>query len=313
MNRVWRRLGVAAGALLLCVLIAGAVLYLRPLAIVDAAVRLRFWSEGVSSKYVEVDGMKLHYLEAKPHDKTVGTPLLLVHGLGARGDDWGQLIPGLAAAGFHVYAPDLPGYGRSDKPDVPYTIAYEEAAVINFARALKLSRADVAGWSMGGWVAMKIAADEPSLVDRLVLYDSAGVYFPYDYDASLFTPTDEAGFDRLLTRLTPKRAHVPSYIARDFLRRSARNGWVIKRSVAAMMSGRDLMEFRLHQIHQPTAVFWGTKDELIPPTAGQKIARGIGSNAAFVPLDGCGHLAPTECIGQALPKTIQFLRGEPGR
>ena len=172
---------------------------------------------------------------------------------------------------------------------------------------MKLSHADVAGWSMGGWVAMKLTADHPELVDKLVLYDSAGVYFPRDYEASLFTPTDAAGLDALMARLTPKKVKLPGFLATDFLRRSKGNEWVLRRSLAAMTSGHDLMEFRLHDIHAPTAVVWGMSDTLIPPSAGKKIARGI-AGAVFLPIEGCGHLAPQECEGQVLPSTVRFLR-----
>ena len=300
----WMRAGLTAMAVMLVVAIS---VVLRPLSYVDAVLRFGLWRAGVESRYVEVNGLRLHYFEAGPAD---GAPLLMVHGLGARGEDFGKLLPELARAGFHVYAPDLPGYGRSERPDVAYTIAYQEAAVKGFLDAVRLGRVDVVGWSMGGWIAMRLTADHPELVHRLVLYDSAGVYFPLEYDSSLFTPTDEAGLDALMKRLTPKQVKLPQFVARDFLRRSAKNAWVMKRSLAAMTSGRDLMEFRLHEIKVPTAVMWGMSDRLIPPSSGQKIARGI-AGAVFVPIDtrdGCGHLAPAECESQVLPATVGFLR-----
>lgn len=284
---------------------------LRPLSFADALLRFGLWRDGVRSRYVTVNGVRLHYFEAVPKDGGRGTPVLLVHGLGARGEDFGKLIPGLAEAGFHVYAPDLPGYGRSDRPDASYTIAYEEAAIKGFLETMRLRRVDVVGWSMGGWVSMRLAADHPEVVNRLVLYDSAGVYFPRDYDESLFTPTDAAGVATLMARLTPRPVSLPKFIQRDFLRRSAENAWVLRRSLAAMTSGRDLMEFRLHEIQAPTAVMWGMNDRLIPPSAGRKIAQGI-PYAVFVPIDrpagGCGHLAPAECEAQVLPPTVKFLR-----
>ena len=308
-----RRWLAAAGVVLGIVVVVIASIALRPLSYADAWLRFSLWRAGTRSRTVEVDGLRIHYFEIAAKSGGAGTPLLLVHGLGARGEDWGRLIPDLAAAGFHVYAPDLPGYGRSERPDVPYTIAYEEAAMRSFLETMKLPHADVAGWSMGGWVSMKLAADHPEVVDRLVLLDSAGVYFPLTYDTSLFTPTDAAGLDTLLNRLTPKRVELPSFVARDFLRRSAMNAWVIKRSVAAMTSGKDLMEFRLHEIKAPTAVLWGMSDELIPPSAGEKMVRGI-PGAVFVPISssdgGCGHLAPAECETQVLPAMVRFLRGD---
>ncbi len=300
-------LGVVLGAVMLVVV----SLVLRPLSYVDALIRVSLWRAGVRSEYVVVNGLRIHYFEAPAKGGGAGTPLLLVHGLGARGEDFGKLIPGLARAGFHVYAPDLPGYGRSERPDVAYTIAYEEAAVKDFLQAMRVSRAEVVGWSMGGWVAMKLTADHPELVDKLVLLDSAGVYFPLEYKPSLFTPTDAAGMDALMERLTPKRVKLPGFVARDFLRRMARNGWVLQRSLVSMTSGRDLMEFRLGEIRRPTAVMWGMSDRLIPPSAGEKMAHGI-PGAVFVPITkpdgGCGHLAPAECEAQVLPATVEFLR-----
>ena len=126
-----------------------------------------------------------------------GTPLVLVHGLGARGEDWAAMIPALAAQGFHVYVPDLLGYGRSPKPDVDYSISLEEQTVAQFMQAMHVARADVGGWSMGGWIAMKLALDHPEMVDRLVIYDSAGTYFPATWEPDLFTPTMLAGVSEI--------------------------------------------------------------------------------------------------------------------
>ncbi len=286
---------------------AAAAVLLRPLSLRDAYTRFRLWREGVKSEYVVVNGLRLHYLEAPASSPGGGTPLLLIHGLGARALDWAPLIPGLERAGFHVYAPDLPGYGLSAHPDASYTIADEEAAVVGFAKAMRLERTDVAGWSMGGWIALKLAADQPQLVNRLVIYDGAGLYFRMDYDSSLFTPTDAVGLDNLWQHLTPHAVKLPNLIARDQLRRMRGNAWVLKRSLAAMTSGRDLMEFRLWQVRSPTLVMWGAEDRLIPVSAGERMAKGI-PGARFVAVPGCGHLLPTECVSAVLPTTVAFLR-----
>ena len=298
---------LAAGGVLAGVAALGVSIGLRPLSCIDAAIRLDLWRAGVKSSYVSVNGVRMHYFEAAAKGGGAGTPVVLVHGLGARGEDWGKMIPGLAAAGFHVYVPDLPGYGRSGRPDVSYTMAYQEAAVRGYMQAMQLAQADVLGWSMGGWVVMRLAAEHPEMVNRLVLLDSAGVYFPLEYETSLFTPTDAAGLNTLMSRLTPKKVKLPKFIARDFLRRGAKNAWVLQRTLAAMKTGKDLMEFRLGEIKAPTAVLWGAQDELIPPAAGRKIAAGV-AGAVFVPIEGCGHLAPVECVSQVLPATVDFLR-----
>jgi len=117
----------------------------------------------------------------------------------------------LAAQGFHVYVPDLLGYGRSPRPDVDYSISLEEQTVAQFMQAMHVPRADIGGWSMGGWIVMKLALEHPEMVDRLVVYDSAGVYFPATWEPELFTPADVAGVTKLIAILTAKAAPLPNF------------------------------------------------------------------------------------------------------
>jgi len=293
------------GVLIVLALSAGLVFYFNPLWVADQQTRWRLWREGVKSEYVEAGGYRLHYFEA---GRSEGTPLLLVHGLGARGEDWRAMIPTLAASGFHVYAPDLPGYGRSSRPtDASYSIAMEEAAVVSFMQAVHLARADVGGWSMGGWISMKLTLDHPEMVDRLVIYDSAGIYFPADFGPELFVPGDAPGVTRLMKILSPHPGPMPNFVMRAVLRKLVRNGWVIQRSMSAMTSGRDLLDFRLHDIRQPTLVVWGAEDELIPLSVGKTIHEGI-TDSSLVVIEGCGHLAPLECSEPVLEATEKFLR-----
>ena len=220
------------------------------------------------------------------------------------------MIPALAAKGFHVYAPDLLGYGRSAKPDVSYSIAMEETAVTQFMQAVGLTRADVGGWSMGGWIAMKLALDHPELVERLVVYDSAGIYFPATFGADLFVPADAAGVKRLMTILSPQPRQMPDFVTKAVLREFAENGWVINRSMAEMTNGRDLLDFRLHDMQRPTLIVWGSKDDLIPLSSGKKIHELIPGSVLNV-VEGCGHLAPLECSRPVVEGTVDFLRAEP--
>ncbi len=289
---------------------AGLLFYYNPLWVADQLTRFHLWREGVQSKYVEAGGYRMHYFEALPAKGTAGTPLVLVHGLGARGEDWEAMIPALAARGFHVYVPDLLGYGRSPRPDVSYSIAMQETAVVQFMQAIHLARADVGGWSMGGWVSMKLALDHPELVDRLVVYDSAGIYFPATFGPELFVPSDAAGVRRLMTILSPHPREVPAFVTKAVLRKFAQNGWVISRSMTAMTSGRDLLDFRLYRIQQPTLIVWGAQDDLIPLSSGKKMHELIPGSVLNV-VEGCGHLAPLECSQPVVEGTVDFLRAEP--
>ena len=292
---------------LLVLLIFGVVFYANPIGVADQRVRFNLWRKGAHSRYVKVDGYRIHYFEA---GSSGGIPLVLVHGLGSRGEDWAPLIPGFTAAGFHVYAPDLLGYGRSDAPDVDYSISLQENLVLHFMQVIGIPRADVAGWSMGGWVAAKLTIDDPKLVDRLVLYDSAGIYFPATFDASLFTPIDRAGLDRLVAMLQPMPQPMPNFAAQAAVDKLQRGAWVITRSVSGMFSGRDLLDFRLRSINRPTLVVWGSKDTLIPPSVGESMHHLI-PNSSMTIIEGCGHLAPAQCSAPTLATTLSFLKSNP--
>lgn len=289
---------------------AGGTLYFKPLWVADQQVRFHLWRQDVRSEYVTVNGYRLHYFEALPKAGVADTPLLLIHGLGARGEDWSTLIPELAARGFHVYVPDLLGYGRSQRPDVDYSIALQQETMVGFLDAMHVRKADVGGWSMGGWVAMKLALEHPERVDRLVVYDSAGIYFPATFGAELFTPRDSAGVAKLMGMLTPHPRKLPDFAQKAVLQKLGGNAWVIRRSVAAMTNGRDLMDFRLHELTMPMLVVWGDKDVLIPLYVGRKIHGGVEGSRLAV-MEGCGHLAPAECSKPVLASTVEFLRSVP--
>jgi pimeloyl-ACP methyl ester carboxylesterase len=296
--------------LVLVVVAAGLIFYRYPLWVADQQIRFHLWREGVKSEYVEAGGYRLHYFEASTGNGSGGTPLVLVHGLGARGEDWAAMIPALAADGFHVYVPDLLGYGRSPKPDVDYSISLEEQTVVQFMQAMHVRRADVGGWSMGGWIVMKLALDHPEMVDRLVIYDSAGVYFPATWEPELFTPADVVGVKKLMAILSPKPRPLPNFASEAALRKLERNAWVLRRSMASMTSGRDLLDFRLYQITQPMLIVWGAQDELIPLSAGEAIHKRVPQSVLNI-VEGCGHLAPVECPRPVIEGTVEFLKAEP--
>lgn len=293
-------------AIVLLVLVAGAVFYFDPLWVNDQFIRYGLWRAHVRSHYVQVDGNRIHYFEALPPNGSAGEPLVLIHGLGSRGEDWAPLIPSLAAAGFHVYAPDLLGYGRSARPEVNYSVPLEEHVVLDFLQTMHISRADVAGWSMGGWVAAKLTIDQPQLVDRLILYDSAGITFQPTFPRTAFVPTDSASLVYLMSILSPHPAHLPAFVQRATLRHVARGGRIVQQSLDSMESGKDLLDSQLQRITQPTLIVWGTEDRLIPIAVGEIMHNDIpGSVLEGIP--GCGHLAPKECPRPVLAATTHFL------
>jgi len=188
-----KSLGRLLLVVLLLVVIGGVVFYERPMWVLTQQTHLELFLARVQSNYVAMPEGRVHYYEGEPRVPGGGIPLVLVHGLADRDESWAPMIERLKRAGFHVYAPDLLGYGRSPKPaDSDYSIATQAKFVADFIAALGLQRPEIGGWSMGGWVVLKLAAEHPELVDRVVVYDAAGLTYDPGRAVQLFHPQNGA-------------------------------------------------------------------------------------------------------------------------
>lgn len=142
-----------------------------------------------TERFTDAAGVRIRY-----HDVGEGPALLCIHG-GAPGafgwGNFGQNVPTLSRR-FRVLIVDLPGYGGSQKHDIPTEGRARFAATVFAAllQQLGIERAHVVGLATGGSVAMRMAIDHPALVDRLVLISSAG-------GLPVITPSPSEGSKRI--------------------------------------------------------------------------------------------------------------------
>jgi pimeloyl-ACP methyl ester carboxylesterase len=295
----WR---VLWGAVALA-LIAGIAFYMRPICCINVRMYLKEDLSGVTSRSVQVAGHRVHFIAEGPAG---GPVVVLVHGLGGRSEDWSKLAPYLAKAGFRVYMPDLVGYGRSDRPaDFSYSVRDQATVVVGFMDALWLKQVELGGWSMGGWIAELIAIEHPERVRRLMLFDAAGLDVKPQWETALFTPDTAAQLAQLDTLLMPHPPPVPAFLARDILRITRRNGWVVKRAMASMLTAQDTTDNLLPQLKMPVLIVWGSLDHITPIDQAQTMHKLIPQSVLDV-FDDCGHLAPLQCTGAIGPKVVQF-------
>jgi pimeloyl-ACP methyl ester carboxylesterase len=287
------------GRLLLLVVVVGVafgvLFYERPLWVVMQETHLGLFLHRVQSNYVMMPEGRVHYYEAESHIPGGGIPLVLIHGLADRDESWAPMLDRLKRSGFHVYAPDLLGYGRSPKPaDSDYSISTQEQFVADFIQAIGLQKPNVGGWSMGGWVVLKLALDHPEMVNRLVIYDSAGIRHQVQGGTQIFHPTNGEELQHLADLLEPKAKPLPNFVRRDVLRHMAEGQWVVDRSMDSMESGKDLLDARLGGLGVPLLIVWGSDDQLLPLSIGQEMHGLVGRSELDI-LQGCGHLAPKSC------------------
>ncbi|MGO9270625.1 MAG: alpha/beta fold hydrolase [Terriglobia bacterium] len=302
----WLRRALTLILVLLVVL--GGVFYWRPFWVIERVTNSGLRLSGVKSDYVLLGSYRIHYFVGGANGEN--RPLVLVHGLGGRAQDWAPMMPSLMRRGYRVYALDLLGFGQSDRPDVDYSIALQTQILEQFFESQRLTQADLGGWSMGGWVALRFTLTHPERVRRVFVDDSAGIYFKLAWDPALFHPATVEQAEEFLGWLTPEAARIPRFFARDMIREMRPRAWVVDRAMKSMQAGADLLDGKLQGIQAPALIVWGKQDILVPLACGEEMHREI-PQSLLETFDGCGHLAPVECVNRILPETIRFLEAEP--
>jgi len=116
-------------------------------------------------RFMETNGIRMHYVEQGD-----GFPVLLLHGFPELWYSWRYQIPALADAGFRAIAPDMRGYGETDKPEgiEAYDIHQLVADMIGLLDALDLPRAVIVGHDWGGVIVWQMALMHPDRVERVI-------------------------------------------------------------------------------------------------------------------------------------------------
>jgi haloalkane dehalogenase len=123
-------------------------------------------------RYVDVDEMRMHHVDEGPPD---APPVLMLHGEPTWGYLYRKMIPVFTAAGYRAVVPDLPGFGRSDKPVLPETYTY--LRLVSWA-ASWLAQVDLRGVTLvcqdwGSLVGLRLVAEHPERFARVVVANGA--------------------------------------------------------------------------------------------------------------------------------------------
>lgn len=124
--------------------------------------------------YVEVDGLRMHYVDEGPRDAEI---VLMLHGEPSWSYLYRKMIPIVTAAGLRAVAPDLIGFGRSDKPDSQdnYSYAVHVAWVRRFVEQLDLRQMTLVCQDWGGLIGLRVATELPERFTRIV---AANTFLP---------------------------------------------------------------------------------------------------------------------------------------
>jgi haloalkane dehalogenase len=250
-------------------------------------------------RYRKWDGLRLAHV-----DEGKGPAVVFLHGEPTWSFLWRKVIPPIRDAGFRCIAPDLPGFGRSDKPiDVEwYTYDRHTASVATLFAELKLRDATIVGHDWGGPIGLRVAVEQPDRIGRMVLLDT-----------SLFTGHQKMSDSWLAFRELAQRSEdlpvafliragsksvLPANVLAAYeapfpspaAKAGARAFPLIVPTTPQMegaATGRRLLE-ALATDDRPKLIIWGEGDPILPIEAGWRFARAIGADIDHV-IKGVGH------------------------
>jgi pimeloyl-ACP methyl ester carboxylesterase len=252
--------------------------YRRPWETTRDVMRAGLLLAGIREETCNLGGVAMHYYCAGRR----GIPVVLIHGLGSSAETWAVLIP-LLSREYLVYAPDLPGFGKTPLAPEGTNVSTHILYLERFLDALGYPRVILVGNSLGGWIATHIAVEHPERVERLFLLNSAGLRregmnSPY--------AVDHAAARRMLEHTLGFSLPVPKFMLDEVVRNSQTPAY------AGFMNSydpREELDGVLADVRVPTTIIWGERDRLLPIISAHDLHNGIASSD-MVLLPRVGHM-----------------------
>lgn len=267
---------------------------------------------------LDFDGLRMHYV-----DEGDGPPVLLLHGEPTSSYLWRNVIPPLVATGRRAVAPDLIGFGHSDKPaDIGwYSYDRHVASIENLVEALGLSGMTLVVHDWGGPIGLRFAVEHEDLVDRLVILDTGigGGRAPSDTWLRFREVVRTMG-----PAIDPVRLIESGTVngLDDEARAAYAEPFPTSESKAGMLAFPDLVPAEpdhpntepmnrvrdaLRSWTKPTLVVWGAEDAALPPALAHGFTELIPGAGEPVVVDGAGHFLQEDRPDEVAAAIVRFL------
>jgi 4,5:9,10-diseco-3-hydroxy-5,9,17-trioxoandrosta-1(10),2-diene-4-oate hydrolase len=264
------------------------------------------------ARYAELaHGVRIHY-----HDVGTGYPVVFLHGSGPGASGFSNFqgnFPYFAEHGFRTIVPDALGFGRSSKPDMDYGLDAVLQGLKGLLEQLGIERCAVLGNSHGGAQAIKLAIDEPKLVDKLILMAPGGL------------ETRERYMEQRGIRAMFKAVSAPEGLSQDSLRKvlglqvfdaaHISDALVAQRWEIAQQQPKRLFQTlqvphlapQLSELRCPVLGLWGNQDQFCP-VSGAAILSDNCPDSRVLRIANCGHWVMVERTAMFNKMCTEFLR-----
>lgn len=258
-----------------------------------------------SVEIVTVAGARVRLFHGGP-GRSGAPPLVFLHGAGGH-TGWMPFLDALATR-FAVFAPEHPGFGRSDDPPWLDEVADLAYFHLDLLAALGLARVHLMGTSLGGWIAAELAVRSTARLASLTLVGAVGITAGGAPIPDIFRMPVEENLRRYYA--DPERAaRRLDDLARADREIAAKNRATVSRLACRPRFHNPGLAKWLHRIDLPTLLLWGAEDGLVPPAFGEAY-RALIPGARLVVLPRAGHAPFEEQQDAFLAAFLDFVGGQ---
>jgi pimeloyl-ACP methyl ester carboxylesterase len=216
--------------------------------------------------------------------------VVLLHGAGDQAGTWADVVPPLLDE-HHLVIPDLPGHGDSDPAEGSLGVGTVLEGIEAVLERRTSGPVTVVGNSLGGWIAMLLAAGGEHPIERLVLVNGGALRGEGRVN---LMPADRAEARELMARMrSPESPELPGFVLDDVVR-VARTGPIARLSQTADEMGSYLLDGRLDSVQVPVDLLWGADDQVMPLRYARRLEEGLAA-VRLTTLPDCGHVPQREC------------------
>jgi 2-hydroxy-6-oxonona-2,4-dienedioate hydrolase len=247
-----------------------------------------------------LDGIRLRYIDVGA-DEEGEPPLLLLHGLASRIEEYEELVRALKKT-RRIVVVDLPGNGYSDKPDRSYSLSFMEDAALALLDKLGIQRANVAGGSLGGNLTLRLGLRQPERFGKLAAWAPAGAWEPKRiwphflrliHGKWLFWPMMRVQSRFWYRRDWPGRERALEHAFAHF-REVYCTGFVRMYYDLGFEQVTTTLFPAAPTIRQPTLLLWGDQDNGLGMGEGVKRLAGLIPSSRLVVFEGARHSLANE-------------------
>lgn len=271
-----------------------------------------------SSKYINVDGIDVHYCIDGLDSDTL--PLILIHGTGASlhtFDSWVSILK----SSKKIVRLDLPAFGLTGPfMDNDYSIQHYVSFIDKFLQKLGINSCILAGNSLGGHIAWEYTIVHHSKIQKLILIDPSGLEFKSDNLPLAFELAKVPILNQLVKYITPKSV-IKKSVEDVYSDKSKVTEQLVDRyyDLALRPGNREAFLNRiqsdhfvttdnaLQNIYIPTLILWGNDDRLIPVSTAKLFSETMPNDTLII-LKNCGHVPMEECPTESATYALDFLR-----